>query len=145
MYTVEEFDKEKSRVMNYIMYKKRSEYEVKNKFSNTIQQDMLYDIILYIIQAGYLNDADYVQRAVDEFMAINILSIKEIQYKLYSKGINKNIIEDYLYNNKEILEEYELNSAKKVVIKKSRIMENQEIKQYLIKKGYKQEIVKEVL
>ena len=48
MYQVEEFDKEKTKVMNYIMYKKRTEKEVKNKFQNTIQSDMLCDIIEYI-------------------------------------------------------------------------------------------------
>ena len=34
-YSIEEFDKAKTKVMNYIMYKKRTEYEVKNKFSKT--------------------------------------------------------------------------------------------------------------
>ena len=32
MYTIEEFDREKTRVLRYILYKKRSEYEVHNKF-----------------------------------------------------------------------------------------------------------------
>ena len=31
-YSIEEFDKAKTKVMNYIMYKKRTEYEVKNKY-----------------------------------------------------------------------------------------------------------------
>ena len=35
-YNAEEFDKSKSKVMNYIMYKKRTAYEVRNKFSKTI-------------------------------------------------------------------------------------------------------------
>lgn len=64
MYTVEEFDKEKTKVMNYIMYKKRTEYEVKNKFQNTIQNDLLCDIISYVKNAGYLNDKDYINRLV---------------------------------------------------------------------------------
>lgn len=64
MYTIEEFDKKKAKVMNYIMYKKRTEYEVKNKFQNTIQNDLLYDIISYIKDAGYLNDNDYIDRLV---------------------------------------------------------------------------------
>ena len=32
MYTVEEFDKEKTKVLKYILYKKRSEREIRNKF-----------------------------------------------------------------------------------------------------------------
>ena len=38
MYTVEEFDKEKSKVLKYVLYKKRSKQEVKNKFYNTIDR-----------------------------------------------------------------------------------------------------------
>lgn len=145
MYTIEEFDKEKSKVMNYIMYKKRTEYEVKNKFENTIQKDMLYDIIAYVKEAGYLDDSDYIKRAVHEFMALKHLSIKEIQYKLFSKGISKDKLEDYIYENKEELEEYELKSASHIVDKKEKTMDKEEIRMYLMKKGYKQQTIKEVL
>ena len=44
-YTIEEFDKAKTKIMNYIMYKKRTEYEVKNKFSKTLEENLLHDII----------------------------------------------------------------------------------------------------
>lgn len=145
MYTVEEFDKEKSKVMNYIMYKKRTEKEVKNKFQNTIQSDMLCDIIDYVKEAGYLDDSDYIKRAVLEFMALKNLSIKEIKYKLYTKGVGKDKIEDYFYDNKEELQDYEIKSAKNIFIKKKTTMENDEIATYLAKKGYKEETIKEVL
>ena len=36
MYTIEEFDKEKTKVLKYILYKKRSENEVRAKFSGTM-------------------------------------------------------------------------------------------------------------
>ncbi len=145
MYTIEEFDKEKSKVMNYIMYKKRTEYEVKNKFQNTIQNDLLCDIITYVKDAGYLDDSDYIARAINEFIALKDLSIKEIEYKLMCKGVDKNKLEDYIYKNKEALEDYELKSASNLVQKKQRIMEEEDIKMYLIKKGYKQQTIKEVL
>ena len=60
MYTIEEFDKEKTRVLKYIMFKKRSEYEVRNKFSKTIDEDLLEDIIEYLKEAGYINDKEYI-------------------------------------------------------------------------------------
>lgn len=145
MYTLEEFDKEKSKVMKYIMYKKRTEKEVKNKFQNTIQNDLLCDIISYVKEAGYLNDMNYIKRALDEFMALKNLSKKEIQYKLYSKGINKVDIEDYFYKHEEEIEEYERNSAKNIYAKKEHLMEKEEIQNYLLRKGYKQETIKEVL
>ncbi|MCI8353153.1 MAG: hypothetical protein HFJ58_06200 [Clostridia bacterium] len=144
MYTIEEFDKEKTKVMNYIMYKKRTEYEVKNKFENTIQKDLLCDIIAYVKDAGYLDDTDYIDRAVKEFIALKDLSLKEIEYKLLTKGIDRNKLEDYFYDNKEILEEYEVKSATNLVQKKQRTMEKEDIKMYLIKKGYNNQTIKEV-
>ena len=45
MYTIEEYDKEKSKVLKYILYKKRSKQEIKNKFYNTIENEMLDNII----------------------------------------------------------------------------------------------------
>ena len=54
MYTIEEFDKEKTRVLKYIMYKKRTEQEIKNKFSKTIQENLLEDIIQYLKEAEYI-------------------------------------------------------------------------------------------
>ncbi len=145
MYTVEEFDLAKSKVMNYIMYKKRSEYEVKNKFQNTIQEDMLCDIIEYVKEAGYLNDNEYIQKTVNEYKALKNLSIYEIQYKLYQKGIKREDIEDYIASNYEQLNSYEINSIKNIVSKKEKSMTPEEIEMYLAKKGFKEENIKEVL
>ena len=145
MYEIEEFDRQKSKVMNYIMYKKRSEYEVKNKFQDTIQEDLLCDIIDYVKEAGYLNDKNYIKRSVDEFKGLKNLSIQEVRYKLMQKGIKKSDLEDYISENYEQMYQYELNSAKAIVIKKENIMNKEEIKNYLMKKGYKEEIIKEVL
>ena len=145
MYSPEEFDKEKTKVMKYIMYKKRTQKEVKNKFQNTIQDDLLCDIIEYVKEAGYLNDKEYVKRAVAEFMALKNLSAKEIKYKLFTKGIEKEIIEDYFYEQEEEIEEYERKSAKAIILKKQQTLEKEEIENYLRKKGYKEQIIKEVL
>ena len=137
MYTIEEFDKEKIRVLKYILYKKRSEYEVRNKFSKTIDDDLLDDIVEYLKEAKYIDDKEYIQKTINNFIALKNLAIKEIKYKLIAKGLNKNDIEDYIYENREELEEYEIKSASNIIYKKSSSMEDDEIKQYLLKKGYK--------
>ena len=144
-YSIEEFDKAKTKVMNYIMYKKRTEYEVKNKFSKTIEENLLHDIIEYVKESGYLSDTDYIKRAILEFKALNNLSRKEISYKLYSKGISKELIEDYFSEHQEELYDYEMQSAQNIFNKKSITMETEEIKNYLRKKGYKEDIIKDVL
>ncbi len=145
MYSIEEFEKEKTKVMNYIMYKKRTIQEVKNKFQNTIQNDLLCDIIEYVKEAGYLNEEDYVKRAVNEFMALKNLSIREMKYKLYQKGLQKEVIEDYFDAHIDEIEEYEKASAQKIIIKKQATLEKEEIRNCLMKKGYRENTIKEVL
>lgn len=145
MYTVEEFDKQKSKVMNYIMYKKRTKREVLNKFTNVMPTELLEDIIVYLQEAGYLNDTEYIDRAVKEFICLKNLSIKEINYKLMAKGIEKSQLKDYFMDHREELEEYELQSAKKIRNKKAATYTEDEIQEYLRKKRYQEETIKQVI
>ena len=144
-YSIEEFDKAKTKVMNYIMYKKRTEYEVRNKFIKILEENLLNDIIEYVKEAGYLSDTEYIAIAVSEFQDLNNLSRKEIKYKLYSKGIENSLIEDYFSENRNELNDYELKSAKNIFIKKQSTMNEEEIKNYLMKKGYREDIIKEAI
>ena len=121
MYEIEEFDKAKTKVLKYIFYKKRTEQEIKNKFSRVIEENLLEDVIEELKQIGCIDDEKYVLRAINEFMALNTLSIKEIKYKLMSKGVKSNIIDDYISNNYDTLLEYEKSSAKKIAIKTNSI------------------------
>ncbi len=139
MYTIEEFDKAKTKILKYIIYKKRSENEIRKKFSKEFDENLLEDIIEYLKEANYINDKEYIEKAINNFMILKNLSIKEIKYKLISKGLDKNKIEDYMCENKEELEEYEIKSAENIFYKKTNSMEDEEIKQYLLKKGYKSE------
>ena len=136
MYTIEEFDENKTKVMKYIVFKKRTEQEVRTKFAGTIEENMLEDIIEYLKDANYLNDKEYIEKELNNYKVLKNLSIKEVKYKLLTKGLNKNEIEDYLYEHKDELLEYEQNSIKNILYKKQRDMELDEIKQYLLKKGY---------
>ena len=145
MYTVEEFDREKTKILRYILYKKRSENEVRTKFKKSIEENLLEDIIEYLKEAKYIDDKEYIRKTINNFIALKNLSKREIQYKLLSKGLKKEDIEDYFYENKEELEEYEIKSAENIIYKKSTSMEQEEIKQYLLKKGYKSENINKAL
>ena len=145
MYTVEEFDGQKTRVLKYILYKRRTEYEVRKKFSRVVQEDILEDVIDYLKKANYINDIEYIERAVNNFIALKNLSIRELTYKLQTKGLKKEDIEDYIYNNKEELEDYECKSISNIIYKKQTSMDMEEIKQYLLKKGYQSENIKKAL
>lgn len=135
MYSIEDLDFAKTKILKYISFKKRTENEVRLKFNKVINEELLADAIEELKENGYIDDNKYILRAVKEFMALKNMSIKEIKYKLLAKGINRDLIEDYIYNNSDTLIDYELQSAKKIAIKKSNL-EKEEIIEYLRKKGF---------
>ncbi len=143
MYTPEEFDSKKTQVMKYIVYKKRTESEIRKKFCHSIEENMLDDIIEYLKEAGYINDKEYLQKIVKEFMTLKLMSVREMKNKIYAKGIYVDDIESYINEHREELEEYELNSAKKLAQKKNG-MEEEKLKAYLINKGYDSETLRKL-
>ncbi len=138
---IEEFDKLKTKVLKYILFKKRTEQEVRNKFIN-LQGEILNEVIEELKDLNYINDKEYVNKAVKEFINLKNMSIKEIEYKLISKGINKELIDSYIYKNKEKLLDYEIQSAKNIINKKIQTMQTEEILNYLRKKRYMEESIK---
>lgn len=142
---LEEFDKLKTKVLKYIMYKKRTEQEIRRKFANIDNQEMLEDVLENLKEIGYISDKNYIERAVAEFMNLNNLSIKELKYKLMSKGINSNVMDNYFDNHLEELEGYEIKSAKNIILKKQFSMEEQQLIQYLLKKGYRMDSIKQAI
>ena len=145
MYTIEEYDKEKSKVLRYVLYKKRSKQEIKNKFYNSIEDEMLNEIIEELEENGYINDRNYIQKTINEFVALNNLSLKEVRYKLAAKGISNDLIEDYINEHAEEMEEYEIKSAKMIIIKKQSTMEEESVIQFLMKKGYKTKNIRQAI
>lgn len=141
MYSIKEFDELKTKVLKYVLYKKRTEAEIRQKFTSS-SSEMLDDAIEYLKEAGYIGDEDYIERSIKEYMALKNMSIKELVYKLKSKGIQKTLIENYISEHKEELAEYEINSAKNIMLKKHGKMEKEEIEDYLYKKGYIAETIK---
>lgn len=142
-YSIEDFDKVKTRILKYVFYKKRTESEVRKKFCKEYNEEIIDDVIEDLKENGYINDENYITRAIDEFFALRNLSIREIKYKLIAKGIKSNDVDAYIDNNYEKMIEYEKQSAQNIVNKKSSQMEEQEIKRYLMKKGYREESIKE--
>ena len=133
---LKEFDEQKTKVFKYITYKKRTEQEVRNKFRGQIKEEMLEDIIEYLKEAHYLDDYEFIEKQVREYMNLKTMSIKEMKYKLATKGLDRKLIEEYIDKNYEELKEYEDRCIEKVKVKKVGATE-EEILQYLYRKGYK--------
>ena len=138
---IEEFDKLKTKVLKYVLYKKRTEKEIRQKFSENAGI-LLDNVIEYLREENYINDENYIERSINEIKNLKNLSIKEIKYKLLTKGVKSDLLEDYLSNHKEEMQEYELCSAKNILLKKSKLMCKEDIIINLKKKGYSEETLK---
>lgn len=144
-YSLVEFDNAKTKILKYVLYKKRSENEIIKKFENEFDSDLVQAVVSELKEKGYVDDVNYIKRSVNEFMALRNLSLFEIKYKLMSKGIKPSDIDAYFSQNYEVLMEYEKSSAKKIAQKKFSKMEEIDIKKYLMKKGYKSDSIKAAL
>ena len=138
---LEEFDKLKTKVLKYVLYKKRTEQEVRQKFAENTG-NLLDNVIEYLKQENYINDLSYIEKSVNEIQRLKNLSIKEVKYKLLAKGLSSKLVDEYIYNHKEEMLEYEINSAKNILVKKSNTMEQEDIFSYLRKKGYMEETIR---
>lgn len=136
-----EFDKLKTQVLKYVLYKKRSEAEVRQKFSKNAGI-LLDNVVQYLKENDYINDNVYIEKAINELQRLKNLSIKEVEYKMLTKGINKSDLENYIYENIEELQEFEFNSAKNIFIRKKNLLEKEDIVIYLKKKGYTNQTIR---
>ncbi len=128
------FDKLRSKVLRYVLYKKRTEKEVRDKFFNENQED-IDNIIEFLKEDNYLNEDEYNKIYFEESIILRNLSIREIEYKLFEKGIDKSKIQEYISKNKETLEEYEIKSA--LIHLNKRKDKDADINiSYLLNKGY---------
>lgn len=136
-------DKLKTKMLKYIFYKKRTEKEIWEKFKNE-DSDILEETIENLKEIGYINDSEYIEKFIHEAVALKNLSIFELKYKLYSKGISENLIEDYITKNSEMLEDYELLSARNIREKKKNTQELEDTITYLKKKRYKSDTIRKI-
>ena len=77
-------------------------------------------------------------------MNLKNMSIREMKNKVYSKGVYVDYIEEYINENRETLEEYELESIKKIIDKKKRIMEPHKLMSYLLNRGFDPDIIAKI-
>lgn len=140
---LEKVDKLKTKMLKYIFYKKRTEKEVREKFKNE-DSDLVDETIENLIELGYINDEIYVEKYFHEVIALKNMSIFEIKYKILSKGVSEDIIDDYISKNDDMLEDYERLAANNLVRKRKDTSTKEETMAYLNKKGYPYELIRKL-
>ena len=93
------------------------------------------DEVVDILVTTYNTNEKYLKKQIESILR---QTYKHIKIYISDDNSNKNEI-------KELLEEYEKKSASNIIYKKSTSVDMEEIKQYLLKKGYKTENINKAM
>lgn len=124
-----------SKLMKYVLFKKRTEHEVREKCKTlNYTTEYIDEIIEYLKEAEYINDDVYITKYINNVLKLKKASVAEIRLDLKKRGIDLDDVETYLV---ESLYEHEKESAIYLATKKYSNGDTVEkIKRYLNGKGY---------
>ena len=80
-------DKIKTRLLKFIIFKKRTESEVFNKFKDEYDNELLSEVIQQLKELKYIDDQEYIEKYILDALNLKALSMKELRFKLQSKEI----------------------------------------------------------
>jgi len=142
-----EFIEAKTNAVKYIMYKPRTQYEVKNKLLKLeYDEELIEEVINELLLLEYLNDNLYAEKFIRNSQSIKPMSKNMIKYKLREKGIADDIIQNALRETD--IDEIEL--AKNLFLKqtKGKTLDEKElnkVKGFLARKGFSLAIINKVV
>lgn len=139
-----------SKALNFISYRIRSKKEVYDKLrKDNVSKEHIDKIISKLEEDGYIDDYRFTKAFFELKTEINKWSNRKIEYELINKGIDKNIIDKFSFNFKEL----EFKNAKDLVEKKLPQWENKfegfklknKIYTFLSSRGFDYSIIERVI
>lgn len=132
------------KLMKYVLFKRRTKKEVKDKCKLLgFTDDYADEVIAYLEENGYLDDEKYVMKYILNVIKLKKCSIQEIKFDLMRRGIKEELIEKYIT---EDLYSYELDSAMHLAKKKYKDCKDiLKVRKYLSGKGYSREIINKAI
>jgi len=143
------YEKLREKVFFYVTYQRRTEGEVRRNFlplfkKNNIPREVYNDLIAELKDKGYIDDADFVRKRFVSLINFKQYSIKEMEHKILEKGIDKDLVEECKENIWEQLCEHEVKAAKILYDKKIKEKSEEDIKQYLRRKGFMESSIQQL-
>lgn len=126
----------REKAIKYIGISKKTEYEVRQKLKRLqVTSSVIDEEMEYLKELGYIDDRDYAKSFVKQCYKMMQYSIYEIKNKLLQKGVNASIIEEELELLKD--SDYELNTVEKLKNGKLKSYDEEKLKAYLYRRGFK--------
>ena len=125
------------KLMKYVVFKKRTEKEVRQKCERLeYTEEYIDEVIEYLLENKYIDDVIYVEKHIKNIMALKNSSVYEMRIDLLKRGVPQEYIDAYMNTHMEELNDFENESARKLAIKKLKSMEIEKVKRHLMSKGY---------
>ena len=142
----ERFDKYKTRIFKFVLYKPRTEKEVYYKFKNFENSELYLEKVIDILkELKYIDDKRYTEMYIEDSLNIKKLSRFELKNKLREKGVNTQYIYDVFQKFEDELRSKEIENVINILKKKDYIYseddKKKKIENYLYRKGYTHESI----
>ena len=142
----ERFDKYKTRIFKFVLYKPRTEKEVYYKFKSFENSELYLEKVIEILkELKYIDDRRYAEMYIEDSLNIKRLSRFELKNKLREKGIKNQDIYDAFEKFEEELRSKEIENAINILKKKEYVYledeKKKKVENYLYRKGYTHESI----
>jgi len=109
------FDEARRAALKYILFKKRTVYEVEKKLENSgFSEDVISKVTAHYLELKYLDDELYTEKFIEEWKRLKYESYNKLIVRLKKKGISESII----YKCVDYSETDELEKLEKCFVKK---------------------------
>ena len=137
--------------LRFLSYRQRSEKEVRDKLKvKGISTGNIDKIITSLSELNFINDEQFAKLFLESFLTKKPMGRRLISMKLLEKGIKKEVVENVLtdyYNEDKESEKCDelLKKYVKKVKSKNEIEKKRKCYQYLLSRGFENEIVRETI
>ena len=123
----------------------KTEYEIKQYLKRkNVEEDKINSYVIKLKEVKLIDDKKYIDSYVHDQNLKAPISKTKLIFKLRSKGLAKNIIDDYFNSNKQD-EEADLKRLIEIKRRQLKFKDDLKLKAYLVRSGYNYSLVNKVL
>ncbi len=129
-----------------------SRFELYKKLSGKTKEKDLINIVLdFLVERGYIDDEQFTEAYIEERVKRKKIGLNKVKAELFSKGVDKEIIEKKLFYDEDLLKKNAKELAEKklrIALSSSKVIDKRKLKQkiysHLLMRGYSSEIIRKV-
>lgn len=143
-----DIERAKLKAIKFVLGKFKTKMEVRKKLNKEFDNDIIDEVLNFLEKNSYVDDRNYAIYFIEDKQKLNGYGKNKIKSLLIQKGISKQIIDEFIFD-----EDNEFENALKMGIKKLNLLKNEEnrfkkkqkIINYLAYRGFSFDIIQKVL